>query len=75
VYTIPARVTPKGPLVDDLGTVVGRAVGPMDAEATRRLTAGEPPDPWRPPLAETSDRDVAVGGEARRIGYAWWKER
>jgi hypothetical protein len=74
VYAPPAAA-PAGALVDDLGTVVGRAVGPADEEAARRLAAGEAPDPWRPPVPDTPEREVVVGGEGRRIAYAWWKAK
>jgi hypothetical protein len=75
VYTLPAGAAPEGALMDDLGTVVGRSVGPADEETARRLAAGEAPDPWRPPVPDAADRQVVVGGEGRRIGYAWWKAK
>jgi hypothetical protein len=72
VYPRPDDASARGPLVADLGALFGTAVFPSDAETLRRLQAGEWADPWHSPVPEVAERDIVVGGEARRLAYAWW---
>lgn len=65
VFAPPLRRT-EGPLMEDLGMVVGRAVV--------AVLEGSAPDPWRALVPEDAERQVTVGGEGRRIWYAWWRD-
>lgn len=65
VYAPPPDGPIEGPLMEDLGMVVGRAVVAALSE--------QAPDPWHARLPDAAEREVVVGGEGRRIAYAWWK--
>jgi len=65
IYALPARDITDGPLMEDLSMVVGRAVVAALPDQAQ--------DPWHARLPDRDMREVSVGGEARRIGYAWWK--
>jgi hypothetical protein len=74
VFAPPLGAPAEQPLVEDLGAVVGRFDIPADAETVQRMGNGEIPSPWRAPVPDVEVRDIEVGGERRRVGYAWWKD-